>query len=73
MSILTMNMCNYEVKQADSPTTEYNDEILCSGWVPTLAQQQSLSLDWENKPSIPEDLVNVDAEVFLRKMYTNQR
>lgn len=73
MNILTMNMGSYEVEQIDSTEAEYNDEVLCSGWVPALAVQQLVPPNWENSASVPEDLVNVDAEVFLRKMYANQR
>jgi hypothetical protein len=72
MSVLTMDMSSYEVQKDDSPATEYDDDILCSGWIPTLALQQSLPQDWENKSSMPEDMVNVDAEIFLRKMYSYQ-
>lgn len=73
MSVLTMDMSSYEVRQDDSSAAKYDDEVLCSGWVPTLALQQSLPLDWENKSSIPQQLVDADAETFLNKMYAYQR
>jgi hypothetical protein len=68
-----MDMSSYEIQKDDSSTMKYDEEVLHSGWVPTLALQQSLPQDWENKSAIPDDLVTVDAEVFLRKMYSNQR
>jgi hypothetical protein len=73
MSVLTMDMSSYEFQKDNSSATEYDDDILCSGWIPTLALQQSLPQDWENKSSMPEDIVNVDAEIFLLKMYSYQR
>jgi hypothetical protein len=73
MSVITMDMSSYEVEQDDSTATEYGEEILCSGWVPTLSLQLDLPLQWENKPAIPDDLVAVDAEIFLQKMYSYQR
>lgn len=73
MSIMTMDMSSSEAEQNDCPAEYYDDEVLCSGWVPTLALQQSRSQGFENKPSIPESLVNVNAEVFLLNMYIYQR
>ena len=72
MSVLTMDMSSYEVRNSALPEdVEYSEEVLCSGWVPTLATQ--LSQDFENRGSIPEDLATVDAALFLRKMYLLQR
>lgn len=73
MSVLTKDMSSYEFQKDDASTLEYNEEVLCTGWIPTLALQQSLLQHWENKSSMPEDLVNVDADIFLRKMYSCQR
>ncbi len=73
MGILTMDMGSYEVLESDSAAAEYDEEVLCSGWVPVFPLQLSLPLQWENKSAIPDDLVAVDAEVFLSKMYFNQR
>ena len=67
MSILTMDMSSYEIQRDDSSATAYDDEVLCSGWVPTLAEQQAPN--FENNASMPESLANVDAEHFLDKMY----
>lgn len=67
MSILTMDMTSYEVQSENIESTEYSDEVLCSGWVPTLAEQQAPN--FENSASMPESLANVDAEHFLDKMY----
>jgi hypothetical protein len=73
MSVLTMDMSSYEFQKDDASTKEYDEEVLCSGWIPTLALQQSLPPDWENKSAIPEDMVSVDAEIFLQKMCSYQR
>lgn len=72
MSILTLDMSSYEAEPIDSTAKEYDDEVLYSGWVPTLALQQSQSQGFENQASIAENLANVDIEVFLRKMYAYQ-
>lgn len=71
MSVFTMDMSSYEVQQNDSTATEHDDEVLDSGWIPTLALQQSPSL--ENTMAIPEDMVTMSADIFLRKMYSYQR
>jgi len=71
MSTFTMDMTSYEVQSKTIESTEYGDEILSAGWIPSLALQQSLN--FENSALIPDDLLNVDAETFLRKMYAWQR
>lgn len=73
MSIINMNMSSYEVQQVDSRAVDYGDEVLCAGWVPSLALHQSLPQDWENKSAMPANLANVDADLFLRRMYAHQR
>jgi hypothetical protein len=73
MSILTLDMSSYEAELNDSTVKEYGDEVLYSGWVPTLSLQQSQSQDFENKASIAEGLADVDVAAFLRKMYAYQR
>ena len=72
MGVLTMDMGSYEVQQDDSTETEYDDEILDSGWNPTLALQQSQIHNFENLAEIPEDMVTMSADLFLRKMYSYQ-
>ena len=71
MSTFTMDMTSYKVPSKTIESTEYGDEILSAGWIPSLALQQSLN--FENSALIPDDLLNVDAETFLRKMYAWQR
>lgn len=73
MSILTMNMSGYEIRREDASTTDYSDEVLNAGWVPSLEQQEVLAQQWENRPSMHANLAKMDINVFLRKMYTNQR
>ena len=72
MSLITMDMSSYEVQQNDSAETEYGDEILDSGWNPTLALQQSQIQSLENLAEMPEDMVTMSADFFLRKMYSYQ-
>jgi len=68
-----MNMESYQVQQSDIGNSEYSDEVLCSGWVPTLALQQSLAPHSASDSAMPDNLRNVDVELFLRKMYRAQR
>lgn len=73
MSVLTMDMSSYEVQQNDPVESDYDDEVLCSGWIPSLALQQSQLPVYETKTEIPEDLVAMSVDIFLRKMYSYQR
>ncbi len=65
MCIVTMN--SNEVEYDNS--INYSDEVLCAGWDPALALQPHT----ENRNSMPLDMVLLDAEVFLTKMYAYQR
>jgi hypothetical protein len=67
-----MNMSGYEIQRDDS-SAGYGDEVLSAGWVPRLEQQEVVAQQWENRPTMPADLANVDLAVFLCKMYTHQR
>ncbi len=74
MSIVTMDMCSYEVENADSRASEYKeseyeDEVLFAGWIPGLSLQESPL----HGTAIPEDLVAASPDIFLRKMYAFQR
>lgn len=80
MGIVTMNMSSYEFERNDAVT--YGDEVLCAGWNPALALRSQA----ENINAMPPDMlamnaksfmermfdIEVDAEVFLQKMYTCQ-
>jgi hypothetical protein len=69
MSILTMNMSGYEIEHDDGENSAYGDEVMCAGWIPTLAPCESRPEHVE----MPASLATVDAEIFLRKMYACQR
>lgn len=71
MSILTMDMSSYEADKIDRPAPLYDEEVLCTGWIPDLALQQALCC--EQRAAIPEDMVAVSADIFLNKMYLFQR
>ncbi|MDO9054678.1 MAG: hypothetical protein Q7U37_12220 [Gallionella sp.] len=80
MGIVTMNMSSYEFERNDAAT--YGDEVLCAGWNPALALRSQV----ECRNTMPPDMlamnargfmermfdIEVDAEVFLQKMYTCQ-
>ena len=71
MGVLTMNMSGYEVEHGDVATSEYDDEVMCAGWIPTLALRESHPQ--HQQVEMPDSLAMVDAETFLRRMYSCQR
>jgi len=66
MGTISMDMSSYEIERGVSG---YGDEVLCAGWIPSLACHQPHS----EETSLPADLARVDADAFLRKMYRCQR
>ncbi|MDO8810695.1 MAG: hypothetical protein Q7J38_01520 [Gallionella sp.] len=73
MSIVTMNMNDYEVERDDLMAEEYGDEVLCAGWNPSLALQQHLYTERNQPVAMPLKLVAADVDQFLKKMYACQR
>ncbi|MGB8516962.1 MAG: hypothetical protein WCD45_03645 [Gallionella sp.] len=69
MATLTMDMSS-GVCDSNKPAAEYEEEILNAGWNPQLALQQYASSEHHD---IPHHLVNVSVDVFLKRMYANQR
>jgi hypothetical protein len=71
---ITMNMSSYEIDQA-SMEEEYGTEIMCAGWNPAvdLMCQQLLFIPTERQMSMPTDLSEVIADLFLAKMHAYQR
>ena len=70
MRTFSMDMSSYEVERGETMTSGYGDEVLCAGWIPSLACHQPHT---EEAAALPADLVRVDVDVFLRKMYAYQR
>ncbi len=67
MSTMIMNMSQGNIERNESVTTEYDDEIMNSGWNPVIAMTQLVP---EKKHcSFPAELADVNLEVFLKKMY----
>lgn len=73
MSIVTMDMSEYEIERGDSKTEEYGDEVLCAGWNPSLALQQHTYTERSQTSAMPRELAAVDINIFLKKMYACQR
>lgn len=73
MSIVTMNMSEYKVERDDAMEAEYGNEVLCAGWNPALALQPHIQTERKQPAAMPLDLVAVDVELFLKKMYAYQR
>lgn len=67
MGIMIMNMCQGNVEHDKPATTEYDEEIMCSGWNPVVAMTQLVPEDKHR--SFPAELAEVDLELFLNKMY----
>ncbi|HUX92023.1 MAG TPA: hypothetical protein VMV48_15150 [Gallionellaceae bacterium] len=67
MSNVIMNMSQGNIERAEPVTVEYGDEIMCSGWNPALAMTQLVPEDKHR--SFPAELLGVDLESFLHKMY----
>lgn len=73
MSIVTMNMSDYEIERDSSKMEEYSDEVLCAGWNPSLALQQHTDTERSTTSAMPRELAAVDINIFLKKMYACQR
>ena len=73
MSIVTMNMSDYEIEQDGSKIEEYGDEVLCAGWNPSLALQQHTDTERSHTSAMPRELAAIDINIFLKKMYACQR
>ncbi|OGT00365.1 MAG: hypothetical protein A3F73_06090 [Gallionellales bacterium RIFCSPLOWO2_12_FULL_59_22] len=63
-----MDMSSYEVERNEA-AFDYGDEVLCAGWVPSLACLQPQA----EEKVLPADLAMADIDAFLRKMYACQR
>ena len=63
MSIVTMNMSSYEIGRDDP--VQAPDVVMCPEVNPALA----LHSDTTIQSTIPADLLTVDAESFLKRMY----
>lgn len=69
MGTFSMDMSSYEIECSKTIASNYSDEVLCAGWIPSLACHQPRT----EKAALPADLARVDVETFLRKMYACQR
>ena len=67
MGIMIMNMSQGNIENDLPSTVEYDDEVLCSGWNPSLSQAHLVPADKHH--SFPTELAAVDVEQFLHKMY----
>lgn len=63
MATLTMDMSSYEIECSDK--SFYEDEILNAGWNPDLELQQYA----KSRKIMPPDMVAMDAEGFMEKMH----
>ena len=72
MGMFTLDMGSYAVEPNGIDANEYDDEVLCSGWIEPLVLPQSKATGFENRALRAESLVNEDLDVFLSKMYALQ-
>lgn len=73
MSTITMSMSGYEVEGGNSIEESYSDEVLCAGWNPAIALQQHAYMERSQTSVMPPELVAVNIDQFLRKVYAYQR
>ncbi len=67
MGTVSMDMSSYEIERGEA--SAYGEEVLCAGWIPSLACHQPHA----EESALPADLARVDVDSFLRKMYACQR
>ncbi len=70
---IPMEVKEYEAA-SDMMMDQYGEESMCAGWNPELGligQPQLLALTGRDD-TMPADLVTVDVELFLRRMYAYQ-
>ncbi len=61
------------IEQEVQIVEEYGDEVLCAEWNPQLAQAAELPETELNRHVVlPADLVKVDVDTFLNRMYEHQ-
>ena len=71
MKSLIINMELGTVEQDAAGVVDYGDEVLYSGWVPSVALLQPVSVASRN--AMPAELATVDAELFLQSMELRKR
>jgi len=69
MGTFSIDMSSHEIERSEAIASGYSDEVLCAGWIPSLACHQPRT----EKAALPADLARVDVEAFLCKMYACQR
>ena len=69
---IPMEVKEYEAT-SDRMMDQYGEEIMCAGWNPTVALvSHPQLLEPVRDDAMPADLVAVDVELFLRRMYAYQ-
>ena len=64
---------DYLIEQEAPEVEEYGDEVLCAGWNPQLAlASESPVARGDRHINLPADLMDVDVDAFLKKMYEYQ-
>jgi hypothetical protein len=68
-----MKMSEYGINPDTPLDTEYDDEIMCAGWNPSiaLAYQQQPIADSGRQMAMQAELSKADAELFLQKIYAS--
>jgi len=69
MGTFSMDTSSCEIERGAAAASDYGDEVLCAGWIPSLACHRPHT----DKTALPVDLARVDVDAFLHKMYTCQR
>jgi hypothetical protein len=71
---INMNMSSHET-ESGLTETEYDDEVMCAGWIPDVALMCQLQpFESTNKlTNNSSDLATVNADLFMQRVFAYQR
>jgi hypothetical protein len=70
---VVMNMSGYEIEPEAVAAEEYGDEVMYAELIPQLVLVSDRHvIEVGKRAELPAELVNVDVDAFLKKMYEYQ-
>jgi hypothetical protein len=69
----TMNISGYEIEREEVATDKYDDEAMRAEWITRLQVNELPAATEDRRTAFPPELVNVDIDDFLQKMYEYRR
>lgn len=70
---ITINISGYEVERGEVATDKYDDEARRAEWIARLQVNELPAATEDRRTAFPPELVNVDVDDFLQKMYDYRR